>query len=98
LSLIEGFFEIGHALLLDLVKGVNDEDELGVAYHDADPVLHWLLRGYDAAELIRMGFDAEDVRVVTRRLESTHWKRELPTVAVLSSSAIGEFYLRPVDY
>jgi NAD+ synthase len=45
-----------------------------------------------------MGFDAEDVRVVTRRLESTHWKRELPTVAVLSSSAIGEFYLRPVDY
>jgi NAD+ synthetase len=82
----------------DLVKGVTDEDELGVAYHDADPILHWLLRGYGADELIRMGFDADDVRVVTRRLESTHWKRELPTVAVLSSSAIGEFYLRPVDY
>jgi NAD+ synthetase len=82
----------------DLVKGVNDEDELGVAYHDADPILHWLLRGYGADELIRLGFDADDVRVVTRRLESTHWKRELPTVAVLSSSAIGEFYLRPVDY
>jgi NAD+ synthase len=38
------------------------------------------------------------VEVVSRRLQSTHWKRELPTVAVLSSSAIGEFYLRPVDY
>jgi NAD+ synthetase len=82
----------------DLVKGVTDEDELGVAYHDADPILHWLLRGYAAEELIRMGFDEKDVRIVSHRLESTHWKRELPTVAVLSSSAIGEFYLRPVDY
>jgi len=82
----------------DLVKGVTDEDELGVAYHDADPILHWLLRGYSADELIRMGFDEHDVRIVSHHLESTHWKRELPTVAVLSSSAIGEFYLRPVDY
>jgi NAD+ synthase len=38
------------------------------------------------------------VELVSRRLQSTHWKRELPTVAVLSSSAIGSFYLRPVDY
>jgi NAD+ synthase len=45
-----------------------------------------------------MGFAEQAVGVVTRRLHSTHWKRELPTVAVLSSSAIGEFYLRPVDY
>jgi NAD+ synthetase len=82
----------------DLVKGVNDEDELGVSYREADPMLHWLLRGYGVDELIRMGFDEGPVRVVSRRLESTHWKRELPTVAVLSSSAIGEFYLRPVDY
>jgi NAD+ synthase (glutamine-hydrolysing) len=82
----------------DLVKGVNDEDELGVSYHDADPILHWLLRGYTADELARMGFDDGAVRIVSHRLASTHWKRELPTVAVLSSSAIGEFYLRPVDY
>ncbi|MEQ1855310.1 MAG: NAD(+) synthase [Longimicrobiales bacterium] len=82
----------------DLVKGVNDEDELGVAYHDADPILHWMLRGYSADELIRTGFEEQAVRTVQHRLQSTHWKRELPTVAVLSSSAIGEFYLRPVDY
>ena len=82
----------------DLVKGVTDEDELGVSYHDADPILHWLIRGYTADDLIRMGFQEGPVRVVSHRLESTHWKRELPTVAVLSSSAIGEFYLRPVDY
>ena len=82
----------------DLVHGVTDEDELGVSYHTADPILHWLLRGYRPDELIRIGFDASAIEVVSRRLQSTHWKRELPTVAVLSSSAIGEFYLRPVDY
>jgi NAD+ synthase (glutamine-hydrolysing) len=82
----------------DLVQGVTDEDELGVAYHDADPILHWLLRGYRADELVRVGFDADAIELVSGRLQSTHWKRELPTVAVLSSSAIGEFYLRPVDY
>ena len=82
----------------DLVKGVNDEDELGVSYHDADPILHWLTRGYQVGDLEQMGFDPSALDTVRRRLESTHWKRELPTVAVLSSSAIGEFYLRPVDY
>jgi NAD+ synthase (glutamine-hydrolysing) len=82
----------------DLVRGVTDEDELGVSYHDADPILHGLVSGYGAEDLLRLGFAPEAVEVVRRRLESTHWKRELPTVAVLSSSAIGEFYLRPVDY
>ena len=82
----------------DLVRGVTDEDELGVSYYDADPILNRLVRGYGVDELIRMGFSPGAVEVVWRRLKSTHWKRELPTVAVLSSSAIGEFYLRPVDY
>lgn len=82
----------------DLVRGVTDEDELGVSYHDADPILYWLVSGRTVEEVRRMGFAAEAVETVWRRLQSTHWKRELPTVAVLSSSAIGEFYLRPVDY
>jgi NAD+ synthase (glutamine-hydrolysing) len=82
----------------DLVKGVTDEDEMGVSYAQADPILHWMIRGYGPGDLERAGFDATAVEVVRRRLDSTHWKRELPTVAVLSSSAIGEFYLRPVDY
>ena len=82
----------------DLVKGVNDEDEIGVSYHEADPILHGLVRGYAPRELVEMGFGEEQVELVWRRLRATHWKRELPTVAVLSSSAIGAFYLRPVDY
>ena len=82
----------------DLVQGVDDEDELGIAYHAADPILHALLNGHRREDLPGRGFDPEAVDIVWRRLHSTHWKRELPTVAVLSSSAIGEFYLRPVDY
>jgi NAD+ synthase len=82
----------------DLVRGVHDEDELGISYHRADPILHWLLKGYRPDELKDCGFLEEEVDRVWRLLSSTHWKRELPTVAMLSSSAIGEFYLRPVDY
>ncbi len=82
----------------DLVKGVTDEDEIGISYHRADPILHALLAGYDPDGLQEAGFPTDEVELVARRLGSTHWKRELPTVAVLSDSAIGEFYLRPVDY
>ena len=82
----------------DLVQGVHDEDELGISYHRADPILHWLLKGYSPDELKARDFSHDDVDLVWRRLSSSHWKRELPTVAMISSSAIGEFYLRPVDY
>ena len=82
----------------DLIQGVHDEDELGISYHRADPVLHRLVQGHDVESLSRMGFRREEVETVWRRLSSTHWKRQLPTVALLSDSAIGHWYLRPVDY
>lgn len=82
----------------DLVRGVNDEDELGIGYHAADPILFWLVRGWSPSDLVRSGLPEAQVSLVARRLNATHWKRELPTVALLSSTAIGEFYLRPVDY
>ena len=82
----------------DLVRGVHDEDELGISYHRADPILHWLLKRHNVESLVGLGFDRAEVETVWRRLSSTHWKRELPTVALLSDSAIGESYLRPVDY
>ncbi len=82
----------------DLVRGIHDEDELGFSYHKADPILYWFLRGFRPPQLIELGFDRGAVEAVWKRLNGTHWKRELPTVAVLSSTAIGEFYLRPVDY
>ena len=82
----------------DLIVGQTDEADLGISYAKADEILNWLLSGYTPNELIARGFVQADVERVHRRLESTHWKRRLPTVAMLSSTAIGESYLRPVDY
>jgi len=77
----------------DLIKGQTDEGDLGVSYLHADRILYHLIRGEEP-----VGFSREEVEIVRKRLDSTHWKRRLPTVAVVSQTAIGEFYLRPVDY
>jgi len=82
----------------DLVSGQTDEGDLGISYAKADAILHWLLHGYAPEELAARGFVREEVELVRRRLERTHWKRRLPTVAIMSSTAIGESWLRPVDY
>jgi NAD+ synthetase len=82
----------------DLVPGQETERDYGFTYLQADPILYYLIRGYGPEEIVARGFDARIVAAVQQRLDSTHWKRRLPTVAVLSQTAIGEFYLRPVDY
>lgn len=82
----------------DLIKGQTDEGDFGISYPRADRILHFLTRGYSASKLVEMGFPSSDVELVFGKVAKTHWKRRLPTVAVLTNSAIGEFYLRPVDY
>ncbi len=82
----------------DLIRGQTDEEDLGISYDKADHILHWLLEGVRPHQITSLGFTHEEVETVSRRLRSTHWKRRLPTVAMVSSSAIGESYLRPVDY
>ena len=82
----------------DLVQGQTDEGDFGIAYAEADVILDWLLHGHHAEDLALRGFDPAKVALVRRRLEGTHWKRRLPAVAMLSPTAIGEAYLRPVDY
>jgi len=82
----------------DLVVGQTDEGDFGISYEKADQILNWMLAGYKPSELVERGFAESDVQVVRKRLESTHWKRRLPTVAMLTNTAIGESYLRPVDY
>jgi len=82
----------------DLIKGQTDEGDFGISYSKADHILHWLLQGYGEEEIVALGFTADEITLVRKRLESTHWKRRLPTVAMLSQTAIGEYYLRPVDY
>ena len=82
----------------DLVPGQTTEGDYGISYDKVDRILYYLLRGMRAEEIVAHGFTPEEVAKVQGRLESTHWKRRLPTVAVMSQTAIGEFYLRPVDY
>jgi len=82
----------------DLITGQTDEGDFGISYPKADVILHWMLQGYREEAIAARGFSREEVALVERRLESTHWKRRLPTVAMLSQTAIGEYYLRPVDY
>lgn len=89
---------VGKPPTADLVVGQTDETDFGISYAKADEILNWLLNGYTAEELVGRGFDEKEVALVRRRVESTHWKRRLPTVAMLSGTAIGESYLRPVDY
>jgi NAD+ synthase (glutamine-hydrolysing) len=82
----------------DLIEGQTDEGDFGISYADADEILNWLVSGYSPTVLVARGFDPAKVELVRKRLAGTHWKRKLPTVAMLSATGIGEAYLRPVDY
>jgi NAD+ synthase len=82
----------------DLVVGQTDEGDFGISYPKADRILFYLLRGFTAQRLVEMGFPQAEVTLVKRKLDSTHWKRHLPTTAMLSSTSINDYYLRPVDY
>jgi NAD+ synthetase len=82
----------------DLEADQTDEADLGITYARADAILARMLEGYSDEQLVARGFEARDVKLVRRRLDGTHWKRHLPTTAMLSNTAINEFYLRPVDY
>jgi NAD+ synthase (glutamine-hydrolysing) len=82
----------------DLIAGQTDEGDFGISYAEADKILNWLVSGYSPASLGARGFDPDMVELVRKRLAGTHWKRKLPTVALLSPTGIGESYLRPVDY
>ncbi|ADI15287.1 NAD+ synthetase [Truepera radiovictrix DSM 17093] len=82
----------------DLVVGQSDEADLGISYERADTILIHHLSGYGDAYIESLGFSAAEIALVRGLVAKTHWKRALPIHAVVSSTAIGEFYLRPVDY
>jgi NAD+ synthase len=97
------YLGVPHALIAkapsaDLQADQTDEADLGITYERADAILAQLLLGYSDAQLIERGFLAHDVGLVRRRVDGTHWKRHLPTTAMLTNTAINEFYLRPVDF
>jgi NAD+ synthetase len=89
---------VGKPPSADLEANQTDETDLGITYLQADRILSLMLAGYGDEKIAARGFSADEVRLVRRRVEGTHWKRHLPTTAMLSNTAINEFYLRPVDY
>jgi len=82
----------------DLEANQTDESDLGVTYAHADRILNLILLGYKDEAIVLRGFEPAEVKLVRRRVDGTHWKRHLPTTALVSGTAINEFYLRPVDY
>jgi NAD+ synthetase len=82
----------------DLEADQTDEADLGISYAKADAILASMLLGYDDEQIAARGFALSEVSLVRKRVDGTHWKRHLPTAAMLSNTAINEFYLRPVDY
>ena len=81
----------------DLEANQTDESDLGITYAKADRILNLILLGYRDDAIVARGLDLAEVKLVRRRVDSTHWKRHLPTTALVSGTAINEFYLRPVD-
>lgn len=82
----------------DLIVGQTDEKDFGLSYAEADQVLYYLTQGYNKKRLLEAGFDPRHVEIVWKRVDGTHWKRHMPTIAMLTDSCINDYYLRPVDY
>ncbi len=82
----------------DLIAGQTDEGDLGISYGRADDILNGMLHGFSHEALRARGFQLDELTLVSRRLNGTHWKRRPPATALVSQSGIGESYLRPVDY
>lgn len=82
----------------DLEADQTDEADLGITYYRADAILALMLQGYPDGRICEAGFTPAEVSLVRRKVDGTHWKRHLPTTAMVSATAINEFYLRPVDF
>jgi NAD+ synthase len=90
---------IGKAPSADLWAGQSDEEELGLRYAIVDVVLHHHVderRSRD--ELVAMGFDAELVDDVTRRVRNSQYKRRPPLIAKLSKRTIDREFRYPRDW
>lgn len=89
---------VGKPPSADLIPGQSDESDLGISYERADTILIHHLAGYEDAYICTLGFSQDEVALVKRKVARTHYKRETPITAMMSGTAINEFYLRPVDY
>ncbi len=83
----------------DLWEGQTDEEELGYTYAQADALLYEMVdRRKGRATLVDMGFDAEFVDEVQRRVRNNQFKRKMPVILKLSARTIDKDFLYPRDW
>jgi NAD+ synthase len=84
----------------DLWAGQTDEGELGFTYEEVDRALYLLVdQRYEVADLIADGsFDEQFIRVVSRKVQASQYKRRLPVIAKISSRTIDRDFRYPRDW
>lgn len=83
----------------DLWDGQTDEDELGFTYEEVDRLLYLLIdERYKPEDCIEIGFDADFVMKVVKRVQRNQFKRILPPIAKISHRTIGYDYLYLRDW
>jgi NAD+ synthase len=83
----------------DLWPGQTDEAELGIAYHEVDELLFFMvdLRERDEA-LVRRGFSQELIGRVREKVRRSQFKRRPPIIAKISSRTINTDFRYPRDW
>lgn len=83
----------------DLWAGQTDEEELGFSYEAVDRLLYYLVdRRYEVPALVELGFDAHFVQTVSRRIQSSQYKRRPPVIAKISGRTIDRDFRYPRDW
>jgi len=83
----------------DLWVGQTDEEELGFTYEAVDRLLYYMVdRRYELPDLIELGFEADFVEAVFRRVKSSQYKRRPPVIAKVSARTIDRDFRYPRDW
>ena len=83
----------------DLWVGQSDEEELGITYALVDVVLfHLFDERRTRDEVVALGFGAEVVDDVARRVRTSQYKRRPPVIAKLSERTIDRDFRYPRDW
>ncbi len=83
----------------DLWPGQTDEQELGLAYAEADRLLYWMFdRRTPGKELLESGFSRRTIRRIRERVRRSQFKRRMPLIAKISLRTVGIDFRYPRDW
>ena len=83
----------------DLWEGQTDEDEIGHSYDTVDAFLHYSIdRRFGRSELERLGFDADLIDRLQRRVRHNQYKRRPPIIAKLAARTVNLDYRYARDW